>query len=92
MPTPADGRQEQAQWPRFTTWAREAGFVHTHAVPLRLRQRVVGALNLFQHRPGSFTQADRLLAQALADIATITILQQRTLDRATSNASSSRPP
>jgi len=68
-----------ARWPRFTAQARQSGFVRTHAIPLRLRQRVVGALNLFHEQPGTFTRADELLARALADIATIAILQQRTL-------------
>lgn len=69
------------RWPSFTARARRSGFARTHAVPLRLRQRVVGALNLFDQRPGTFTAADQLLAQALADIATIAILQQRTLQQ-----------
>lgn len=68
-------------WPRFTAQARLSGFARTHAIPLRLRQRVVGALNLFDQQPGTFSTADQLLAQALADIATIAILQQRTLHR-----------
>ena len=67
------------RWPRFTAQARRSGFARTHAIPLRLRQRVVGALNLFHQQSGTFTTADQLLAQALADIATIAILQQRTL-------------
>jgi GAF domain-containing protein len=67
------------RWPRFTSQARRSGFARTHAIPLRLRQRVVGALNLFHQHPGTFTSADQMLTQALADIATIAILQQRTL-------------
>ncbi|MEZ0096131.1 GAF domain-containing protein [Streptacidiphilus sp. EB129] len=71
----------QSQWPHFTARARHAGFARTHAIPLRLRRRVVGALNLFHQEPGTFTSADQSLAQALADIATIAILQQRTLQQ-----------
>jgi GAF domain-containing protein len=69
------------RWPQFASRAAAAGFVRTQAIPLRLRQRVVGALNLFHERTGNFTSADQALAQALADIATIAILQQRTLHR-----------
>lgn len=70
-----------AAWPRFTPRARETGYVVTHAIPLRLRDRVVGALNLFQTDAHHLLDDDVTLAQALADIATITILQQRTLER-----------
>ncbi|MFI6335981.1 GAF domain-containing protein [Streptomyces sp. NPDC050535] len=75
-------RQEvTADWPRFGTRARETGYVITHALPLRLRNRVVGALNLFQTTSQRLSDDDIALAQALADVATIAILQQRTLER-----------
>ncbi|MEE4545572.1 GAF and ANTAR domain-containing protein [Streptomyces sp. V4-01] len=66
-------------WPQFTRGARETGFVVTNALPLRLRGRVIGALGLFQTDPDPLSAADLTLAQALADVATIAILQQRTL-------------
>ncbi|WP_030671232.1 GAF and ANTAR domain-containing protein [Streptomyces sp. NRRL B-1347] len=68
-------------WPHFTPRAREIGFVATHAIPLRLRDRVVGALNLFHTSVHPLGDDDIALAQALADVATITILQQRTLEQ-----------
>ncbi|MFF4257629.1 GAF domain-containing protein [Streptomyces sp. NPDC001663] len=68
-------------WPSFAARARETGYVSTHAIPLRLRSRVVGALNLFQATPQRLGDDDIALAQALADVATIAILQQRTLER-----------
>ncbi|MER7172501.1 GAF and ANTAR domain-containing protein [Streptomyces mesophilus] len=70
-----------ADWPRFTPRAREIGYVTTHAIPLRLRDRVVGALNLFQRSDRRLAEDEIALAQALADVATITILQQRTLEQ-----------
>ncbi|MDX3385384.1 GAF and ANTAR domain-containing protein [Streptomyces niveiscabiei] len=70
-----------AGWPRFASRARETGYVRTHAIPLRLRSRVVGALNLFQTTPFRLGDDDIALAQALADVATIAILQQRTLEQ-----------
>jgi transcriptional regulator with GAF, ATPase, and Fis domain len=73
------GRGALTRWPRFTAQARQSGFVRTHAIPLRLRQRVIGALNLFQEQPGLLDSADQLLARGLADISTIAILQQRTV-------------
>ncbi|MEU7578653.1 GAF and ANTAR domain-containing protein [Streptomyces sp. NPDC041068] len=68
-------------WPRFTARARETGYVTTHAIPLRLHKRVVGALNLFQNTEHSLGEEELALAQALADIATIAILQQRVLEQ-----------
>ncbi|ANS67107.1 hypothetical protein SLINC_4883 [Streptomyces lincolnensis] len=70
-----------AGWPRFATRARETGYSTTHAIPLRLRSRIVGTLNLFQTTPHRLGDDDIALAQALADVATITILQQRTLEQ-----------
>ncbi|MFE9374895.1 ANTAR domain-containing protein [Streptomyces sp. NPDC006711] len=70
-----------ASWPRFATRARETGYVATHAIPLRLRDRNIGALNLFQKTPHRLGDSDIALAKALAGVATITILQQRTLEQ-----------
>ncbi|MGP9019929.1 ANTAR domain-containing protein [Streptomyces sp. BR1] len=70
-----------AGWPRFANRARETGYVTTHAIPLRLRDRNIGALNLFQAAPHRLGESDIALAQALAGVATITILQQRTLEQ-----------
>ncbi|MFF7950255.1 GAF domain-containing protein [Streptomyces griseorubiginosus] len=68
-------------WPRFAVRARETGYMATHAIPLRLRSRVVGALNLFQTEAHRLGDDDIALARALADVATIAILQQRTLEQ-----------
>ena len=65
------------RWPRFVAEAIEAGFRSAHALPLRLRGDVLGALNLFRVEPGEMGSADLDAAQALADVATIAILQQR---------------
>ena len=73
--------QTTANWPNFAPQACETGYAITHAIPLRLRSRVVGALNLFQTTPHHLGDDDIALAQALADVATIAILQQRTLEQ-----------
>ncbi|CAM5390108.1 ANTAR domain-containing protein OS=Streptomyces alboniger OX=132473 GN=CP975_27940 PE=4 SV=1 [Streptomyces alboniger] len=70
---------ETAGFPRFAEQARRAGFVTTHALPMRLRQQNVGALNLFDTRAQNLSESDARVAQALADVATIAILQQRSL-------------
>jgi GAF domain-containing protein len=64
-------------WPRFGPVALEAGFKSVHAVPMRLRGVTIGALNLFRAAEGSLDEADLVAAQALADVATIGILQHR---------------
>jgi GAF domain-containing protein len=70
------------RWPLFVPVATAAGFRSAHAFPLRLRGRVLGALNLFRTSPGRFAPLDVTAAQALADVATIAILQHRAADDA----------
>lgn len=64
-------------WPRFAAEALGAGFHSAHALPMRLRGSVIGALNLFRAGVGEMGLADLEVAQAFADIATIAILQHR---------------
>jgi GAF domain-containing protein len=70
------------RWPRFSVEALDAGFLTVHALPMRLRGTVIGALNLFQVDTGPLRRADVEAAQALADIATIAILQHRAVREA----------
>lgn len=65
------------RWPEFSAHAVEAGFHSAHALPMRLRGTIIGALNLFHTAAGEIPKADIDAAQALADIATIGILQHR---------------
>jgi GAF domain-containing protein len=65
------------RWPLFAAEALAAGFQTVHALPMRLRGTVIGALNLFHNEAGEMRQADIDAAQALADVATIAILQHR---------------
>jgi len=65
------------RWPRFAAEALAAGFHSVHALPMRLRGAVIGALNLFHIEPGEMRQADVAAAQAMADVATIGVLQHR---------------
>ena len=69
--------EAESRWPRFTPVALEAGFNSVHALPMRLRGEVIGALNLFRSDRADLVEADIVTGQALADVATITILQHR---------------
>ena len=62
---------QNGRWPRFTAEAMAAGFSSVHAIPMRLRGTVLGALNLFHLEPGLMRPADVDVAQAFADVATI---------------------
>lgn len=69
------------RWPHFTAAAAEVGFASVHAVPMRLRQEVIGALNFFGAHPGALDEGRLRMGQALADVATIGLLQQRAIHR-----------
>lgn len=71
----ADLEAEAQRWPRFVPAAREAGFTSVHAVPMRAAGLVLGALGLFGTEPGELNDADVLVAQTLAHIACVAILQ-----------------
>ena len=79
--TAADLTRADQRWPRFAATAVQAGFRTVEALPMRLRDQVVGALNLFRATPDPFAAADLRIGQALADVATIGLLQERSLRR-----------
>jgi len=66
-----------SSWPRFASVAIDAGFRSVHALPMHLRGAVIGAINLFGTDEGPLSAEDAAAGQALADVATIAILQQR---------------
>jgi GAF domain-containing protein len=72
-----DLADEPAPWPLFAPHSRAEGFSSVHAVPMRLRRQIIGALNLFGQPPIQLPAEDVRVAQAFADIATIAILQER---------------
>jgi GAF domain-containing protein len=74
---------DRLRWPLFASVALEAGFRSVAALPLRLREQTIGGLNLFGRRAGPVSPENQRLAQALADVATIGILQQRSAQRTT---------
>ncbi|GAA2660549.1 GAF domain-containing protein [Actinosynnema pretiosum] len=74
----ADLAGEHERWPEFGPAAVSAGFRAACALPMRLRDEVIGALTLLNTAPVAIGGATIALGQALADVATIGILQQRT--------------
>ena len=77
-----DLESERDRWPGFVPLALEAGFAAVHALPLRLRDDRVGALGLFGTSPGRLGEPDLEAGQAMADVATIGILQYRSIREA----------
>lgn len=75
--------QAEDRWPRFAPQARESGFQMVHALPLRLRSDVIGAMNIFSPGLVELSGEDVNLTQALADAATIGILQERAVKHGT---------
>lgn len=70
-----DLRAEPERWPRFTRTAVKLEFGAVDAVPMRLREEVIGSLNLFRASPGALSPEAAALAQSLANLATISLLQ-----------------
>lgn len=70
------------QWPAFRDAAVHEGFLAVHSVPMRLRGDTLGTMNLFSITPGRLSQRDASAAQALADVATIGVLQERVASQA----------
>jgi GAF domain-containing protein len=69
--------EARQRWPRFSAQASAAGFQMVHALPMRLRSDTIGAMNIFNADMTELTSSEVNIAQALADAATIGILQER---------------
>ena len=80
-PIAAPDLRGMTEWPRFTAHTLDTGFRSVHAVPMRLRTETIGALNLFGIQPRALGPDELRIAQALADVATIGILQERAIRR-----------
>lgn len=81
-----DLEQMMLRWPEFVPAARAAGFASVHALPLRLRDNVLGALGLFGTEVGALNDGDLRLGQALADVASVALVQDKAAtDRAAVN-------
>jgi transcriptional regulator with GAF, ATPase, and Fis domain len=63
------------RWPQFAEVAYAEGFRSVFALPLRLRETTIGALNLFSVDASPMDESDVVVARGFADLATISILQ-----------------
>ncbi len=69
----------RSSWPTFTEQLQRVGFRSVQAVPMRLRDETIGALNLFRTEPGWLSETDLSIGQAMADVATVGLIQERTI-------------
>ena len=65
------------KWPKFYASAKEQGFLSTYAVPMRLRDEVMGVMNILSSQPLEISEGDGKIAQALADLAVLGVLHER---------------
>ncbi len=73
----ADLRHPDPRWPRFSAAAVAVGYLSVQALPMRLGDNVLGAVNLLSEVTGPLSDDTVALGQALADAATIGIVHQR---------------
>jgi len=67
------------RWSEFAATASAQDIHSVYAIPLRLRETTIGTLNLMRAERGELNHHDVRAAQALADVATIGILQERAI-------------
>ena len=79
-----DLAQETDRWPQFVPHALAAGFASVHALPMRLQHAKLGTLGLFGTTVGDLNADDASLGQALADVASVALVQDRTATDRTS--------
>jgi GAF domain-containing protein len=73
----SDISQSGDRWPGFRDAASEHGFRSVYAAPMKLRGDVIGTMNLLSISVGELNDRDIAVAQALTDVATIGIMQER---------------
>ena len=90
------------RWPRFQPAAERAGYSTVQALPMRLRDQVIGSMNIYRVKPGRLSDTDIALGRGMADMATIGLLQERAVSEqavlaeqpkapSTAGSSSNRP-
>jgi transcriptional regulator with GAF, ATPase, and Fis domain len=84
--TAPDLEDERERWPNFAHEALQVGFRAAHSIPMRLRDNTIGAINLLRIETGDLSDEDTKLARALADIATIGVIHERTISQSSTTA------
>ena len=77
-----DNLADPSPWPNFAAESLRTGYPSVCAVPLRLKELILGCLNLFMSEPLALSAAEIALAQALADVASIAIVQDQAIRQA----------
>jgi GAF domain-containing protein len=77
--TVADLRDDD-RWPDYAAVARSLGLRAVVGLPMRLGDRVVGALNLYSEEVRQWEEGDLVAARLLANLATIFIIQSESLN------------
>jgi GAF domain-containing protein len=70
------------RWSHFSQLALAHGYGWVCGIPLRRGDEIIGALNLFREKEEPLGEDDVRLAQALADVATVALLQRRATTQA----------
>lgn len=68
---------EKDRWPEFVRAAEEVGFASVHALPMRLRDTVLGTLGLFGEHTGRLSDDDLSLAQAMVHVASVALVNEK---------------
>jgi transcriptional regulator with GAF, ATPase, and Fis domain len=69
------------RWPEFVAATQQRGLFAAHAVPLQVRGQVLGAMNLFSAAPGALSDRESIIIEAMANVATISVVQTQTRNR-----------
>jgi GAF domain-containing protein len=78
----ADVDSVKPEWDEYASIMSAAGFRSSHSTPMKLRTQTIGVLSMFSLYPYTPSDVDAAVAQALANAATISIIQ---MDAATRN-------
>src|SRR4051794_10482691 len=70
------------RWPHFSQRMLQNGYGWVCGIPLRHGDEIIGALNLSREKDEPLGEPDVRLGQALADVATVALLQQRETTKA----------
>jgi transcriptional regulator with GAF, ATPase, and Fis domain len=74
-----DLTRDLERWPSFGQAALDAGICSAHAIPMRVRGRPVGALNLFHEETEQLDTHQAALGQGMADVAAVALMQERAI-------------